>query len=99
MLLSTQKGAVLEVHSDDMVRHEVIHTTTSHNTHTHTHTHTHVTQRVSPKVQCSAYMVGDIVEARQLLAELVCEVSSGGLTGDQSEGQELLMLWVTGPAH
>ena len=44
-------------------------------------------------------MVGNVVDAGQLLAELVSELSGGGLTGDQSEGEELLMLWVTGPPH
>ena len=44
-------------------------------------------------------MVSDVVEAGQLLAELVSEVSSSGLTGDQAEGKELLMLRVTGPPH
>ena len=46
-----------------------------------------------------SYMVSDVVEAGQLFAELVSEVSSGGLTGDQAEGKELLMLRVTGPPH
>ena len=44
-------------------------------------------------------MVSDVVEAGQLLAELVSVVSSGGLTGDQAESKELLMLRVTGPPH
>ena len=48
---------------------------------------------------CSAYMVGNVVDAGQLLAELVSELSGGGLTGHQSEGEELLMLRVTGPPH
>ena len=44
-------------------------------------------------------MVSDVVEAGQLLAEQISEFSSSGLRGDQSEGKELLMLWVTGPSY
>ena len=44
-------------------------------------------------------MVSGVVEAGQLLAEQISEFSSSGLRGDQSEGKELLMLWVTGPSY